>query len=284
MNPLVSLITPVYNAMPYLKDYLDSVKAQTWRPLELILSDDGSTDDSLSFIKNQIRELEGSGISVKVLGLPHVSQAAAVNAALKEVTGEFITWCDADDVMLPQCVEKKAEFLLLHPEIGMVRNDGIMIEGGDIASATRDTLESDRYTQDIFFFFFTQSTYCYAGCYMIRTDLFDNCYPEREIPVSPEGQNLQLLIPPASRSLCGFVPEILHHYYRRSTGHSASKKSYTRRRSRILNFSLLLEELLPYCTCDKEFYRAEIRRIEREQLGLLMRSAADRAREEMKKR
>ena len=102
MNPLVSLITPVYNAMPYLKDYLDSVKAQTWRPLELILSDDGSTDDSLSFIKNQIRELEGSGISVKVLGLPHVSQAAAVNAALKEVTGEFITWCDADDVMLPQ--------------------------------------------------------------------------------------------------------------------------------------------------------------------------------------
>ena len=275
MNPLVSLITPVYNAMPYLKDYLDSVRAQTWRPLELILADDGSTDDSLSFIKNQMGALSEAGISVKLLSLPHVSQAAAVNAALKEVSGEFITWCDADDVMLPQCVEKKAEFLLLHPEIGMVRNDGIMIEGGDIASATRDTLESDRYTL---------STYCYAGCYMIRADLFDKCYPEREIPVSPEGQNLQLLIPPASRSLCGFVPEILHHYYRRSTGHSASKKSYTRRRSRILNFSLLLEELLPYCTCDKEFYRAEIRRIEREQLGLLMRSAADRAREEMKKR
>lgn len=284
MNPLVSLITPVYNAMPYLKDYLDSVKAQTWRPLELILADDGSTDNSLSFAESQLGALSEAGISVKLLSLPHVSQAASVNAALKEVNGEFITWCDADDVMLPQCVEKKADFLILHPEIGMVRNDGIMIEDGDIASAARDTLESDRHTQDIFHKLFTLSTYCYAGCYMIRADLFDRCYPEREIPVSPEGQNLQMLIPPASRSLCGFVPDILHHYYPRSTGHSSSQKSFTQRRSRILNISRLLLELLPHCACDQDFYRAEIRRIEREQLGLLMRSAADRAREEMKKR
>lgn len=46
MNPLVSLITPVFNGMPYFKDYLECVLSQTWRPLEFICVNDGSEDNS----------------------------------------------------------------------------------------------------------------------------------------------------------------------------------------------------------------------------------------------
>ncbi|MGX8702856.1 MAG: glycosyltransferase family 2 protein [bacterium] len=284
MKPLVSLITPVYNAMPYLADYLESVRNQTWRPMELILADDGSTDGSGTFLASECVKLERAGISVKLLELPHVSQAAAVNAALKVVSGELLTWCDADDVMLPECVEKKAAYLVSNPEIGMVRNDGLTIDVVNGNAVSRDSRESDRRTKDIFRDLFLQATYCYAGCYMVRMSLFDKCYPGREIPLSPEGQNLQLLLPPASRSVCGFIPDVLHYYYRRASGHSVSQKSYTQRRNRIRGFSILLGEILPFCTCDESFYREEIRRMEKEQIDRLNHAAATFARKEMGKR
>ena len=284
MNPLVSLMTPVYNAMPYLEDYLDCVIAQTWRPLELIISDDGSTDDSAACIEKNLPRFNEAGISVRFLRNPHASQSAAINAALREVSGEYLTWCDADDIMLPECVGKKALYLIEHPSVGMVRNDGLIIDADTGEIVSRSTRESDRHTQPVFRELFLQTTYCYAGCYMVRMSLFDECCPGRRIPESPEGQNLQLLLPAASRTECGFVPDILHQYMKRSSGHSSQQRSYTEKRRRILNFSALFREILPYCVCDRDFYESEIRRVEKTQLDLLNYSAAVRAREEMKKR
>ncbi len=282
MKPSVSLITPVYNTMPYLASYLDCVKEQTWRPLQFIAADDGSSDGSASYIKDRIKELEASGISVKLLQLEHASQAAAVNAALKEASGEYLTWCDADDIMLPECIEKKVMFLMENPEIGMVRNDGVTIVVDTDECCLPDTKPGDRHTRDIFRELFLQTTYCYAGCYMIRMSLFDECYPDRCIPLSPEGQNLQLLLPPASRTVCGFVPDVLHKYYKRSSGHSSKKRSYTQIRTRILNFSSLFREILPHCSCDRDYYEAEIIRVEKEQLDRLNDSLISHAREAMK--
>ena len=282
MMQKVSLITPVYNAMPYLKDYLDSLRNQTWRPLELIFADDGSTDDSVDQIKRYIPIFEEAGISVKLLELPHRSQADAVNDALKEVTGELLTWCDADDIMENSCVEKKAVFLQEHPEIGIVRNDGLHIDGDTGKIISSNARECDRTTQNIFYDLLWQNTYCYAGCYMVRMSLFDECYPDRSIPVSPEGQNLQLLLPPASRSVCGFIPELLHRYYQRSTGHSSRGRSYTEQRKRILNFSDLFRRILPYCECDRDYYEKEICRIEQEKMEQLHYSALIRIRREIR--
>ena len=284
MKPLVSLLTPVFNAMPYLKDYLESVRKQTWRPLQLILADDGSTDDSAAYIESILPELEKEGIETAFLKLPHQGQAWAMNAALKKVSGVFLTWCDSDDIMLPECIEKKAQYLLDHPEIGMVRNDGLHIDGDTGEVLRNSAREVDRHTQWIFHDLFLQYTYCYAGCYMIRTDLFEECYPDREIPVSPEGQNLQMLLPPASRTECGFIPDVLHHYLQRTSGHASQSKSYTQRRARIINFSKLFREILPYCECDREQYEAEIKRVEKTQLDHLNFSVVYRAREEMKKK
>lgn len=285
-RPLVSLVTPVYNAMPWLRDYLDCVEKQTWRPMELILADDGSDDDSVSWIESRIPSLESSGLTVKLLKLAHHCQAAAVNAALQEVRGEYLTWCDADDIMLPECVEKKAQFLLDHPEIGMVRNDGVIVEmdaQGNRSQVLRSTEASDRRTQDIFRKLLRQETYCYAGCYMIRTSLLEECYPDRKIPVSTEGQNYQLLLAPAGRSLCGFVPEVLHRYMKRPTGHSSMKRSYMQQKARILNLSALFREILPHCGRDLSLCEQELSRKENEQLALLNKAALSRIREGMKK-
>lgn len=278
MNPLVSLITPVYNGMPYWKEYLESVLQQTFRPLEFICIDDGSEDGSFEYLEMMRPVFEEKGILLIHKKISHAGQAAAVQEALKFVTGEFITWCDADDIMFPGNIEKKAVFLMQHPELGMVRNDGVSTEnGGENVPVTNP---EDRKQQNIFDALFHDTTYCYAGCYMIRSTLFFQCYPERKIPVSEEGQNLQLLLPAASRTECGFIPEVLHIYRRHPEGHSSKKRSFLQVKKRIENFTALKMELLPYCRCERAFYEEEAKRIEKERKQNLMNLAAQKAREE----
>jgi len=113
--------------------------------------------------------------------------------------------------------------------------------------------------------------------------LFFECYPERRIPVSEEGQNLQLLLPPASRSECGFIEEELHTYRKRSDGHSGKKRSFTETMHRIKNFTALKTEILEYCDCDKAYYKQETLKLEEERRNALLLSAASKARGDMKR-
>lgn len=283
MKPLVSLITPVYNAMPYFRDYLACIAAQTWRPLEFIAVDDGSTDGSYEYILEKQKTFEAAGIALHILRIPHAGQAAAVNAALPLISGEFLTWCDADDILAPDSIEKKTTYLLAHPELGMVRSDGYIIFE-DIGKINPLARVSDYQTQNIFDRLFHQTTYyCGAGCYMIRTNLFFKCYPKKQIPLSLEGQNLQLLLPPASRTDCGFLAEKLFSYYVRSSGHSTRKRNYTELKNRIENFAKLRAEILSYCICDRQHYLQENEKIRLSERQRLLLSALNRIREEQKR-
>lgn len=283
MSALVSLITPVFNAMPYLEDYLSCVLQQTWRPLELIAVDDGSIDGSWECLQRVLPAMERAGISVRPLRISHAGQAAAVSAALPLVTGEYLTWCDADDRMTPDCISKKAEYLNRFPKLGLVRSDGMVLDGDTGRLLGHSAGPEDRRTQNIFDALFRGTTYCYAGCYMVRTTLLFTCYPDRRLPLSPEGQNLQLLLPPASRSDCGFLPEALHSYCRRGGGHSSRKRSFRQAVVRLENFSKLRQAILPYCLCDMDYYLEVDQALTEQARHALFRMAASRAREEMGK-
>lgn len=282
MNPLVTLITPVYNAMPYLRDYLASVAEQTWRPLEVLLVDDGSTDGSGACLGEMSSMLEASQINVQVFFRSHRGQAAAMNTALPHISGEYLTWCDADDLLTPDSVEKKVRFLLDHPEMGMVRSNGTVLDADGSVVVSDSAKAEDRHHQSVFEPLFMDRTYCYAGCYMVRTSLFFSCYPEKRIPESPEGQNLQMLLPPASRTICGYLDEKLHTYCRRHSGHSSQKRSYRDALGRIENFTALRLAILEYCDCDRAYYAQAAEEAEQESKYLLLRSAAKQARRDLK--
>lgn len=283
MKPLVTLVSPVYNTMPYLQDFLACVCQQTWRPLELILVDDGSTDDSAQCLRDWQLRLEAAGICVKLVFRPHEGQAAAFNAALPLVTGSFFTWCDSDDLMTPDSVEKKVRWLMDHPEVGMVRNNGIVLDGDNNIPLSESALPEDKFCKNIFRELFLDRTYCYAGCYMIRSELFFSCYPDKRILVSPEGQNLQLLLPPASRTDCGYLDEKLHTYCRRSSGHSSKKRSYQESLRRLENFTHLKLALLDYCECDRKYYTELAYAEDKKRHRVLLCSAVQRARKEIGK-
>ena len=98
----VSLIVPVYNTLEYLPTAVWSILNQTWKDMEIILIDDGSTDGSGACL-DQFGERNER---VVVMHQPNGGQGLARNRALDRATGECILFLDSDDFLDPDCVEK----------------------------------------------------------------------------------------------------------------------------------------------------------------------------------
>ena len=97
MEPLISVIVPVYNAEKYLDQCLESIVAQRYRHLEIIVVDDGSTDTSGERIDRWAERDE----RIRVIHQPNGGHSAARNTALDAITGEMVIMVDSDDVLHP---------------------------------------------------------------------------------------------------------------------------------------------------------------------------------------
>ena len=98
----VSIIVPIYNTEKYLKACLDSIVTQTYQNLEIILIDDGSTDASGKIADDYAKKDK----RIKVIHQKNAGQSAARNEGLKEATGTYISFIDADDEVKPDFIEK----------------------------------------------------------------------------------------------------------------------------------------------------------------------------------
>jgi len=107
-NNLVSIITPSYKSVKFIKETIDSVLVQTYTNWEMIVVDDCSPDDSNELIENYI--LKDSRI--KFIKLEKNSgPAVARNRAIEEAVGRYIAFLDADDLWMPQKLEKQISFM-----------------------------------------------------------------------------------------------------------------------------------------------------------------------------
>ena len=93
MNPMVSILVPVYNASQWLRECLDSIVGQTYDNLQVVLVDDGSTDDSLAICQ----EYASRYSFVEVYHQENRGVAAARNTLLGKANGEYVLFVDADD-------------------------------------------------------------------------------------------------------------------------------------------------------------------------------------------
>lgn len=116
-KPLVSVIITAYNASAYLSEALQSVVNQTYKNLEVIVVDDGSSDTTYSIA----RQFAKDDKRVKVYKLrSNKGPSVASNAGMKKARGTFIARMDADDVMMINRIEKQVMFLQRHTDILMV--------------------------------------------------------------------------------------------------------------------------------------------------------------------
>src|SRR5512132_248706 len=94
-KPLVSVIVPAYNAGSTIAEAVESALAQTYRPLEVVVVDDGSTDDTAEVVAERFED------RVHIISAPHRGRGAARNTGLATARGAYIQFLDADDVLAP---------------------------------------------------------------------------------------------------------------------------------------------------------------------------------------
>jgi len=103
MKELVSILIPCYNAERWVHETIESALSQTWTNKEIIIVDDGSTDNSLKIARQYESNL------VKIISQENKGAPAARNMALKYARGDYIQWLDADDILAPDKIEKQME-------------------------------------------------------------------------------------------------------------------------------------------------------------------------------
>lgn len=119
-TPLLTVIIPVYNRAELMKRTLASVEAQSLRPLNLILVDNNSTDNTLAELERWKSEHETPGLRVTVLRETSPGAAAARNRGLREVTTPYTMFFDSDDVMAPNHCRRAVDGFLTHPDAEIV--------------------------------------------------------------------------------------------------------------------------------------------------------------------
>jgi glycosyltransferase involved in cell wall biosynthesis len=120
--PLVSVIIPTYNRAWILKEAIDSVLSQTFEDYELIVVDDGSTDDTGAVI--------GSFNGIEFITQANRGVSAARNRGIEAASGTYLAFLDSDDLWLPEKLESQMAFFDAHPEAMICQTQEIWIRNG----------------------------------------------------------------------------------------------------------------------------------------------------------
>lgn len=113
-RPLVSVIIPAYNAAPYIAAAVDSALAQTYVPVEVVVTDDGSTDGTAEILRPYREAGKITYIYQKNAGL-----SSARNTGIRACRGEYVALLDSDDLFLPEKIARQVAYLEAHPTCGI---------------------------------------------------------------------------------------------------------------------------------------------------------------------
>ena len=245
----VSVVTPVYNGESHLAGMLDSVLGQTYRDIEMILVDDGSTDATLAVAESYREKFAARGYGYRIVRSDHRFAAGAINQGLPYVRGEFLIWPDSDDFLEPESVAKRAAFLRGRPVYHCVRSLSYYFDAETGRRLDRaDEKTGDLTKEDLFWDVLESRTFVCCGCYMLESRYFFQIYPDRRIPEYPGGQNFQMLLPFLYRHKCPTLPEELYGVNVRPGSHSRTPLTREQEERKYLHFEHLVDDIAGICS------------------------------------
>lgn len=166
-QPLVSIVIATYNCRRWVCDAVDSALAQSYPNLEVIVVDDGSTDNTGALLAERygnaicyIRKENGGLSSARNLGLVHAQ-------------GEYIQFLDADDILLPQKVTEQVTFLNQHSHVDVVYGDALTFQDED-QSQSRDWIYSKHYRSGLVFEHMVREPWMLCHAALTRRRAIDN--------------------------------------------------------------------------------------------------------------
>lgn len=203
MNKTVSIIVPCFNGERFVDRCLHSIEIQDYPYIEVVVVNDGSTDQSESKILKWKEKLESRGIFLIYIKQKNQGPGSAINTGLKYISGEYLSLLDVDDEYLQGALSERVEFLENHKDMDVVRSNGWYIRKNGKSLFVYDECEKEIY--NLFVALLEGKTNNWAGSYMVRVSSLFRFYPDREIYQSRYGQNLQILLPVSYKKKSGFI-------------------------------------------------------------------------------
>jgi len=239
MTHLVSIIVPAWNAQAWIADTLESALAQSWRAKEVIVVDDGSTDETLRIA----RDYESR--DVRVITQPNGGAAAARNTGLRAAQGSYIQFLDADDLLYPD----KIACQLRHADDG--RHARTLLTGAwgrflvrpDRACFVSDRLWQDLAPVDWIVTKFVDNRFMFPGAWLVSRRLAELAGPWNEqLSLDDDGEYMCRLVAASDR--VHFVPDA-HACYRVGNPRSLSARKGARALcSQYASIQLCIDHLL----------------------------------------
>lgn len=222
-NKLVTVIVPCFNGEQFVDRCISSIFRQNYRPLELIIVDDGSTDNSKIKIMNWKKTLCTDDIDLKYIYQANQGLGGAINTGIKNTEGEYLSLLDIDDEYLPHCLSDRVQYLDEHIEYDCVITNGYIQTGDKRFLFAEKLRECSR--EDYLIGLIRGDYYNWAGSYMVRTTAIKYYYAKHNFYCSRYGQNLQILLPVIKNGTVGII-DAPHMVYHKQSGSLSSSNPH----------------------------------------------------------
>ena len=200
-NSLVSVLIPCYNCEEYVEEAVMSIIKQTYSNLEILVIDDGSTDNTGNILKMLVKE---DPRIIYIKNEENLKLIATLNKGLNLCKGKYIARMDADDISLPTRIEKQVNFLEAHPEIGIV---GTYIQIFGVRESIWKMDTKDKYIRA---HLFCNSSFAHPSVMMRTSILRDNhLYYNTDYP---HAEDYKLWCDIAQYTKLANIPEVLLFY------------------------------------------------------------------------
>jgi len=257
MSAKISVVIPVYNGGKFIADAVNSVLKQTYKNFEIIVVDDGSTDNTDSVL----RSFSGK---IMYLKTDHSGVSNARNEGIMNAQGEYVAFLDQDDLFHPARLEITVDYLVSHPETAMIYTsakrmlmDGTLLPEKDLPG----------YSGDIFPQLFEK---CFIAPSMVvckKDVLIERGMFSTEL--SSEGEDYNLFLNIASRYNVGYIPQRLLTYRLHPENTSKKKQEVAPfRYEQILGY--YTDHLLKNYSMGWWVYRKRMSKVYREQAKVFM--------------
>ncbi|MBR5662642.1 MAG: glycosyltransferase family 2 protein [Bacilli bacterium] len=196
-DKLFSLIIPCYNSENYLPRLLNSINNQTYKNLEIILINDGSSDNTKKIIQDFKKE---SIYKVIIINKKNEGLGAAINDGLKLVTGDYFSYINSDDIIFDDYVERYVNIFNKDTSVHVIQRNGYMVPEDELDKIGEKEFpmisdwNTNPFDENLFFNMLLEVNYNFTYV-AIRTTSFDKVLPDRDIYESRDGQNYQILLP-----------------------------------------------------------------------------------------
>lgn len=242
----VTIIVPCYNVAETLPRFLESVLRQTYRNIQLIAVDDGSTDNTAEILKKYREKFLQENMDFLYIYQENQGLGGAINTGLKHIDGNYLCWADPDDFYMETSVEERLKILEEHKEYDIVSSDAYYYNSDDLTTPIKkatDGLIHKNEPEQFEYLLFEKSHFC-SGCHMLRMSAFDKVNPKHEIYPARRGQNWQMLLPMYYRYKRYFLDKPLYGYIIYSNSMSQGDNSEEKVLERINEHEKILEETL----------------------------------------